>query len=351
MSGETAWPDATLDFTALDAFLKARIPDLRGAPRVTPAAGGQSNPTFFIDYDACAMVLRTRPPGVLAASAHAIDREYRVLEALAPTSVPTPMPIVYEPDPSILGRPFYLMEKVVGLVCYDAALAAVPRERRRGLYLGMAQSLGALHGVDWVAADLADYGRPDRYFERQLARWSRVWAEQGLGDNEDLDAVVAWLSDNLIVSEVAAISHGDFRIANLVFKPQLDGIAAVLDWELSTIGHPLADLGFSCLGYHSQPSENGGLLGLDLPALGIPSQSEFLDAYYASAPAAGRLEPFHLIFALFRASMGAETIASRAAAGQGLDEGSLTFGRRMGAAYAKRARDLIAGVGARAGGS
>jgi len=332
-----------LDFAAFNEFLISNL-GLSGAARITPATGGQSNPTFFVEIDDRQLVLRTKPAGTLAASAHAIEREYRILQALSGTDVPVPAPILYHADNDVLGRPFYVMERIAGHVFHDAALEPVPREKRRGLFMSMAQGMGALHRVDWSAVGLDDYGRATQYFERQLSRWGRFWQEHGLGENQDLDAVIAWLLNNVPASDTAAINHGDFRIANMLFDSGLDRLAAVLDWELSTIGHPLADAAFSCLAYHSAPADNGGVMGLDLEQHGIPSQDEYLAAYYDAVGTAERLEPFHMIFALFRAGVGAESIASRAAQGQGMDHRSAEFGRRLGKTYARRARDLISGV-------
>jgi aminoglycoside phosphotransferase (APT) family kinase protein len=334
-----------MDIGALDEFLKGALPNVSGALRLQAAQGGQSNPTYFVRYDNCSMVLRTKPGGVVAASAHAIDREFRVLEALWPTAVPVPRPILYHQAADVIGTPFYLMECVQGHVYPDASLPEISKETRNAYYYAMAHALGTLHGVDWRGVGLSNFGKPTDYFARQFVRWSRFWREYGMGGNDDLDAVILWIEHNLPEARAACICHGDFRLANIMFDSNSPRVAAVLDWELSTIGHPLADAAFSCLAYHSGTDENGGLLGMDLCKHGIPTQREFLAAYYASTGSSLRVETFHMVFALFRAAVGAESIASRASKGQGMNAKSVNFGRRMGKAYSHQALNLIHGHG------
>jgi aminoglycoside phosphotransferase (APT) family kinase protein len=346
-TGESFSPEdgdaAGLDVGALSEFLRRAFPEISGTLRLKAAEGGQSNPTYFVRYDNCSMILRTKPVGAVAASAHAIDREFCVLKALQPTAVPVPRPILYHAATDIIGTSFYLMEWVQGRVYHDAALPSVSGQARRSYYDSMARALGTLHGVDWRAVGLSDFGKSTDYFARQLARWSRFWRDLGMGGNEDLDAVMLWIERNLPGEEAVCICHGDFRLANIMFDPTHPQVAAILDWELCTIGHPLADVAFSCLAYHSGPDENGGLLGSDLEACGIPTQCEYLETYYAATGTGLRVETFHMVFALFRAAMGAESIASRAGRGQGMRETSANFGRRMGRAYARRALSLIHG--------
>jgi aminoglycoside phosphotransferase (APT) family kinase protein len=332
------------DTAALNEFLKRVLPDVSGDLQIQRTSGGQSNPTFFLRYDNRSIVLRTRPPGALAASAHAIDREFRVLQALRSTPVPVPTAIFYCSDNDVIGTPFYLMERVDGRIFHEASLPSIPPKARRAFYASMAATLASLHGIEWRGVGLADFGQPHNYFARQFARWSRFWREQGLGDNGDLDAIIVWIERNLPLDDTAAICHGDFRLANIMFHSTLPRVSAVLDWELSTIGHPLADLAFSCLAYHSRPDENGGLLGINLEEGDIPTEDEYLQMYYDTAVSVQRVEVFHKVFALFRAAVGAESIASRATAGQGLSPSSAELGRRLGKSYARRACLLIADV-------
>lgn len=335
--------DAPVDFdtAALAEYLRAHLPDLVGEMALSFTSGGQSNPTFFLQFGARKLVLRKQPPGELAPSAHAVDREFRILTALQDSAVPVPRPLLFCDDRSVIGTLFYVMDCVDGTVESRAELPGFNPEQRRAVYLSAAETLGTLHAVDWRGVGLGDYGRTGNFFERQLNRWTRFWREQGLGGNDDLDAVIAWLEANMVDDATSTISHGDFRFANLIIAPDRPAVAAVIDWELSTIGHPFFDLGYICIAYHTTPEENGGLIGLDPAALGIPDQREFLQAYYQRAGLALEFGPFHQIFALFRGSVGSESIASRAAKGQGTSSASGDFGRRMGKAYARRARDLI----------
>lgn len=340
--------DSPVDFSiaALGEYLRAAMPDLTGEPTLSFTSGGQSNPTFFLDFGGRRLVLRKQPPGDLAPSAHAVDREFRILTALQDSAVPVPRPLLFCADRAVIGTLFYVMECVGGEVEPRAELPGYTPDQRRAIYLSAAETLGALHAVDWRGAGLGDYGRAGNFYERQLTRWTRFWREQGLGDNADLDAVIGWLEANMVDDPTCTISHGDFRFANLIIGPCTPRVAAVIDWELSTIGHPFFDVGYIGMAWHTTPEENGGLMGLDLAALGIPDQREFLAAYHQRAGSALVFGPFHQIFALFRGSVGSESIASRAAKGQGTSTASGEFGRRMGRAYARRARDLINGIGA-----
>lgn len=329
------------DSATLAAYIRDALPELTGEMTMSPTSGGQSNPTFYLDFGSRRLVLRKQPPGDLAPSAHAVDREYRILSGLFGTNVPVPRPLLYCDDRAVIGTLFYVMECVPGSVIEHASLPGVAPDARRAIYLSAAETLGSLHALDWRAAGLGDYGREGDFFERQLTRWDRYWRQDGLGGNDDLDAVIAWLGANMPDDATSTISHGDFRFANLIVAPDAPRVAAIIDWELSTIGHPFFDLGYMCMLYHTTPDENGGIAGIDHHALGIPSQQEFLDAYYVSAKTDQRFGAFHQIFALFRASVGSESIAARAAKGQGTSQSSGEFGRRMGRAYARAARDVI----------
>lgn len=331
---------AEFDTGALEEFARAQIAGLGGPMRLAPTTGGQSNPTYYLDFGDRRLVLRKQPPGELAPSAHAVDREFRILRALQDTPVPAPRALAFCGDRSVIGTLFYIMECVNGTVSQQAGLPGLSRHQRHAVYLSVAESLRALHDLDPAAVGLADLGRSGGFYERQVARWGRYWHEHGLGDNPALDAVLQWLEGNLPGEDIAAISHGDFRFANLMIAPDNQHVAAIFDWELSTIGHPHFDLGYFCMAYHTTPEENGGLLGLDCEALGIPAKHDFLAAYFG-----GNQDKFTLydqIFALFRGSAGAESVAARATQGQGTGADSLAFGRRMGACYARRAQDLIA---------
>ncbi|WP_436014499.1 phosphotransferase family protein [Rhizobium sp. LjRoot254] len=278
--------------------------------------GGQSNPTYFLTLGDQRMVLRKKPPGPILRGAHAVEREFRILSALHPTGVPVPRPILLHEDPALLGTPFYLMERVEGRVFSDCALPELPSEARKDIYFGMADALAKLHALRPDQIGLGDYGRPGSYFERQIARWTKQWRQSPSTRINALDVLADWLPKNLPPDNGAvSIAHGDFRLGNMLFHPTEPRIVAILDWELSTLGHPLADLGFCCMPWHTAPDEYGGILGLDADALGLPTETEFLDRYYATAIPTAVLQPFHIAFALFRFAVIFVGIADRARAG------------------------------------
>lgn len=330
----------SLDAGRLDAFLRGALPGLDGSLRLEPIVGGQSNPTFFVTYDNRRLVLRKQPPGALLPSAHAIDREYRVISALRQTGVPVPPALLYCDDRTMVGTPFYVMERVEGRVFHDCTLPGLAPAERRPMYEAMARTLAALHNVDFAAIGLQDYGRPGNYFARQVSRWSRQWAEIRTRDDAYIERLIAWLTTHIPAEEITSIVHGDYRIGNLMFHPTEPRVVALLDWELSTLGHPLADLAHSAMAWLSSPDEYGGIRGLDLDALGIPPLDSYKAAYDDEARHGVRLETFHMVFALFRWSMIFEGIAARAKAGTANDANAAHTGR-LAAAFAKRAVDLI----------
>jgi aminoglycoside phosphotransferase (APT) family kinase protein len=299
----------------LVSFIRNRVPDLDGDLRLERVPGGQSNPTFFIASGERRIVLRKQPPGDLLPSAHAVDREYRIMTALARTDVPVPKTILFCEDRGIVGTPFYLMEHVEGRVFGDCALPGVEPNERRRMYVSLAETLAALHNVDPVEVGLADYGKAGNYFARQIARWARQWELSRTGDNAAIEHLIGWLPAHIPEDNESSIVHGDYRIGNVIFHPHEPRVAAVLDWELSTLGHPLADLAHSCIAWHSRPEEYGGLLGLDFEALGIPDEADYTAAYYRASRRAPRMTHFHQAFALFRFAVIFEGIAARAKAG------------------------------------
>lgn len=303
------------DAARLDAALKHRLPDLAGPLRLERVAGGQSNPTFFASYDTRDLVLRKQPPGVLLPSAHAIDREFRVMRALAGSDVPVPECLFYEPSPAIIGTPFYVMARLHGRVFPGYDLPGVAPADRRAMYRSMAETLAKLHAIDWRAAGLDGFGRPGNFFPRQIARWARQYELSKTTPVPDIERLIEWLPNNIPEGETTTLCHGDFRLGNLMFHPTEPRVIAVLDWELSTLGDPLADLAFNAMAWRCRPEDYGGLLGLDLAALGIPGEEEYIAMYYRAAPRMPGLWPFHFAFALFRFAVIFEGIAARVRAG------------------------------------
>lgn len=308
--------------------------------RLERIGGGQSNPTFFVDFERRSLVLRKQPPGSLLASAHAIDREYRIMKALARTEVPVPDAVLYCADPGIVGTPFYVMERLEGRVMRGCALPDVPAAERRAYYFAMAAALAQVHAVDWADLGLADYGKPGNFFQRQIARWTRQWQTSSTRDDANIDRLIAWLPQRVPPSDETTIVHGDFRMGNLMFHPTQPRVIAVLDWELSTLGHPLADVAYSCMAWHTRPDEFDGMRGLDLAAYGIPSQAEYLTEYEACSGRHESITNFHLAFSMFRFAVILEGIAARAHSGSAAADDAREVGAQS-AAFARRAVALL----------
>lgn len=329
-----------LDKEALGEWLSVRIPG-SGLPLLKRISGGQSNPTWFVDWGNESLVLRMKPHGPTLPGAHAIEREFRVLRALQDSDVPVPKVLWLEENPAVLGAPFYVMERLEGRVFNNAALAGVSVSERHEMYLDMARTLARLHALRPDSLGLGDYGRPGNYFERQFARWSGQYAASTGPRISNLDRLLEWLPANMPADDGAvAIAHGDFRIGNLMFHPTEPHVIGVLDWELSTLGHPLADLGFCVIPWHSAPSEYGGLLGTDWRGSGIPERAAFEAEYYAHALPTAQLTPFHVAFALFRFAVIFVGIGDRARSGSAASSGAADLAP-LAERFAHRAIDVV----------
>lgn len=336
-------PSAFADFdaAALDAFLRDAIEDLNGAMRIERIAGGQSNPTYFVSYDDRELVLRKQPPGTLLASAHAVDREYRIITALAGTDVPVPRTLLFHGERDVVGTPFYVMQRVTGRVSNDNAVPGVTPQERRAMYWSMCETLAKLHRVDWKALGLGDYGKPGNYYARQIARWTKQWELSKTRELPEVERLVAWLPANIPPGDdETTINHGDFRLGNLMFHPTEPRVVAVLDWELSTLGHPLADVAYNCIAWHTEPREHRGVRGVDLEALGIPSEHEYVERYYALSGRTSRLTGFHFAFAMFRLAVILEGIAARVRAGNAVGADAAHVGEQS-VLFARRALEAI----------
>lgn len=333
-----------LDFDpiCLDAFLRKVLSGLAGHMTLERIAGGQSNPTFFLNYENRSLVLRKQPPLEILPSAHAVDREYRILTALANSVVPVPRAILFHGERDIVGTPFYIMERLEGRVFPDCSLPGISPSERHEMYFAMAEMMARLHQIDWKAVGLDGYGRPGNYFERQIARWTKQWQLSKSRENRDLDLVVSWLTNNLPATDETTICHGDFRLGNLMFHRVEPRIVGVLDWELSTLGHPLADVAFNCLAWHTLPTEYGGLLGLDFAALGIPSEQDYIAHYSRLAGRDTGVPAFYYAFALFRMAVIFEGIFARARGGNAAAENAPEVGS-LAAAFSRRAVEVISG--------
>lgn len=262
-------------------YLRDRLEDFGAQPAIKQFQGGQSNPTFLLTTPSGKYVLRKQPPGKLLPSAHAVDREFRVQSALKGTPVPVVPMRLFCQDASIIGTPFYLMDYIPGRIFTKPDLPELNHFERKSAYRAFAETLAALHEVDFNAIGLSDYGRTEGYAARQLKRWSEQYAASKTSEIEAMDRLIAWLKASLPDQDEAAITHGDYRLGNMMFEVDDSHIIAVLDWELSTLGHPLADLGYVCMTYRipAQTALLSGLRGLDLPALGIPTEEELVAIY------------------------------------------------------------------------
>ncbi|MBM3599609.1 MAG: phosphotransferase family protein [Alphaproteobacteria bacterium] len=316
-----------LNEAALTAYLRDAMPDVRGQLRTEQIGGGQSNPTYYLWIGERDFVLRKQPPGPLLPSAHAVDREYRVQKALADSDVPVARPLLFCEDRTIVGTPFYVMERRRGRVFHDCALPRCTPDQRAAMYADMARVLACIHKVDLTTSGLADFGRPGGYFARQIKRWGGQWQDQHPFDIPELDRLVDWLPQHVPAEDETTLIHGDYRVGNIMFHPTEPRIVAVFDWELSTLGHPLSDVAYNCLLYHSGPNEYGGILGLDRQSLGIPAEDDYVGAYCRHAGRRDRLAPFHLAFAMFRFAVIFAGIASRAKAGTAASADAERVGR------------------------
>ena len=321
-------PSHRFDERALEAFLRARMPGFpAGAPlTVRQFEGGQSNPTFLLAADGEEYVLRKQPPGELLPSAHQVDREYRVMKALASTPVPVPRMYVLCEDPSIIGTKFYVMEKVEGRVYANPLMPEATPAERAPIYRHLADVLAALHAVAPEAVGLGGFGRPGNYYERQISRWSKQYVASRTEDVPEMDALMEWLPRNVPAAAETVVVHGDYRLGNAVVHPAEPRIAAVLDWELSTLGHPLADLGYVCQTYYADEDDRHGLNRPNLHELGIPTEEEFVARYCEMAGLDGIDDwRFYLVYNLFRSAAIIQGVYRRGLDGNASSETALGF--------------------------
>ncbi len=293
------------DIDALDAYMRQHVPGYPGGPlSAEQFKGGQSNPTFKLTAGGQHYVLRTKPgpAAKLLPSAHAIDREFRVMDALQKAGFPAARQYALCLDEAVIGRAFYVMEFVEGRVLWDQALPGMSPAERAAIYDELNRVIAQLHKIDYAAIGLADYGKPGNYFARQIERWSRQYQASCTETIEAMDKLIEWLPNNIPPGDDTAIVHGDFRLDNMIFHPTEPRILAVLDWELSTLGHPAADFSYHCMSWHIEPGEFRGIKGLDLAALGIPSQQAYIDRYCERTGMTIRPKDFnfYLAFNMFR---------------------------------------------------
>ena len=314
------------DTAALTSYLEANLEGFAGPLTVEMFNGGQSNPTYKLITPGKSYVMRAKPgpAAKLLPSAHAVDREFKVMKGLYGTDVPVAQMYCLCEDEAIIGRAFYVMEFVAGRVLWDQSLPGMSNTQRGEIYNEMNRVISALHKVRFAERGLADYGKPGNYFERQIGRWSKQYVASITTPIPEMDQLMAWLPANMPASardeSMVSIVHGDYRLDNLMFHPTEPRVLAVLDWELSTLGHPLADFSYHCMAWHIPPGSFRGIGGLDLPSLGIPGEAEYIRLYCErtglTTPEA--LKPdwdFYLAYNLFRIAAILQGIAKRVEAG------------------------------------
>jgi aminoglycoside phosphotransferase (APT) family kinase protein len=324
-------PDSrSLDLAALEVWLATHLPGFRGPLSATKFKGGQSNPTYRLDTAEGPLVLRRKPNGKLLASAHAVDREYRVLRALHGRGVPVAEPLALCTDESVLGAMFYVMRHVDGRIFWDPALPEIPRDERAAYFDAIIGTLAAIHAVDPVAVGLGDYGKPGNYFARQIARWTEQYRSAQTETLDAMEQLITWLPAHCPPDDGSVrLVHGDFRIDNLIFHPTEPRVLAVVDWELSTLGHPLADLAYFCMALRLPRNPViPGLAGVDRAAQGLPAEAELL-ARYAAATGSGPVAnwTFCLAFNFFRLAAIAQGVLARARQGNASSEQAATVGQ------------------------
>ncbi|MDI3511605.1 MAG: hypothetical protein PWQ61_2370 [Betaproteobacteria bacterium] len=310
------------DVAALQSWLQQHLPGFAGPLSVEMFKGGQSNPTYKLLTPGKAYVMRAKPGPVakLLPSAHAIEREFRVMSALRQTDVPVAQMHVLCEDESVIGRAFYVMECVEGRVMWDQSLPGMSREQRGAIYDEMNRVMAALHSVRPDAIGLSDYGKPGNYFERQIGRWSKQYVASITQPIAAMDQLMEWLPRNIPAmardESLVSIVHGDYRLDNLMFHPTEPKVLAILDWELSTLGHPLADFSYHCMAWHIPPGAFRGIGGLDVQALGIPTEDAYIARYCErtgfATPEELRADwNFYLAYNLFRLAAILQGIAKR----------------------------------------
>jgi aminoglycoside phosphotransferase (APT) family kinase protein len=295
-------PEHSFDVASLQAWLGSHVAGFGGPLSVRQFRGGQSNPTFKLSTPGRDYVLRRKPPGALLKGAHAVEREARVIAALGAVGFPVPQMFGLCDDESVIGTPFFVMELVSERIFWDISFPQVGYAERPRYFEAMNATLARLHGVDFASIGLQDFGAHGNYFERQISRWSKQYQQdQAAGRNPDMERLMEWLPQHIPAGNEVSIVHGDFRCDNLIFHPTEPRVVAVLDWELATLGHPLADFAYHLLMYRVPPQGVAGLLGVDLRVLNIPSEAQYVSAYCART---GRHDipdlKFYVAFNLFR---------------------------------------------------
>lgn len=321
------------DETALADYLRRELEGFSGEMTVRQFRYGQSNPTFLLSTGDREYVLRKKPPGKLLPSAHAVDREYRILRTLEKTDVPVPRTYLLCEDDSIIGTAFYVMERVEGRIFrHPTAPEASDARERAAIFDAMNDTLAKLHRVDWEALGLGDYGKPGSYMARQLSRWTKQYEASKTEEIESMSHLIQWLSEHIPEDDTTSVVHGDYRLENMIVHPTEPRVLAVLDWEISTLGHPLSDLAYNCMGYHL-PATGGqrfSYQGIDLQAWGIPTEAEYLAAYRRRTDREEIPDwEFFIAFSMFRLAAIVQGVYKRGLDGIASSDTAKTYGDQV----------------------
>ena len=319
------------DEASLERYLRERMPDFRGPLAVRQFVGGQSNPTFLLETPGARFVMRKKPPGTLLQSAHQVEREYRIIKALATTDVPVPRAHLLCEDAGVIGTAFFVMDFVEGRIMRDPMMPDSSPRERAACYDSMNDVLARLHKVDFRAVGLGDYGRPLAYVARQLARWSKQYNASKLEEIPEMDRLIEWLGRHIPAADETTIAHGDYRIENIIFHPVEPRVVAVLDWELSTLGHPLVDFAYYCLRFHLPVAEFRGLGGVDAKSYSLPTEAESVAEYCrlrGVPPVPPRDWAYYSAFCMFRLTGILQGVLARALQGNASSATALQAGRR-----------------------
>lgn len=319
------------DEGALERWLAKNVPGFEGPLAVRQFRGGQSNPTFWLGATSGSYVLRKKPPGALLPSAHAVEREHRVIAALEATDVPVPRALAMCEDASVIGTPFYVMNDVRGRIFWNVQLPEQTPEERRAIYDELARVLAAIHRVDYEAVGLGDYGRAGGYVARQVKRWSEQYVASRTDEVPAMEALLAWLPAHVPDTDETTLTHGDYRLDNIIFHATEPRALAVVDWELSTLGHPLSDLAYTCMLYDVMLPRVGGLKGVDFASSGIPTEDDFVARYCRLTGRDGvRDWPYFKAFSLFRLAAIAQGVYKRGLMGNASSEDAAMYGQAAG---------------------
>lgn len=324
-----------IDEVKLARWLEENVDRCRGGGQVTALQfkGGQSNPTYWLGFSAndgteSEFVLRKKPPGQLLPSAHAVEREYRIIRALGETGVPVPKAMAVCEDSAVIGTSFFVMNHVPGRIFWDPRLPEVATSDERGaIYEDLVRALAALHSVDYVAVGLGDYGKIGGFIGRQVTRWSQQYQASRTADVPAMEALLAYLSNHVPQDDETTLVHGDYRLDNVIIASDTPKALAIIDWELSTLGHPISDLAYWCMGYHLALPGRGSLVGCDLKALGIPNENEVVEAY-CRLTGRGNLEhwPYFMAFGIFRLAAIAQGVYKRSLQGNASSDQASMYG-------------------------